>query len=273
MYKIILSAMVVAFISCTSMAQSTKKTTKKKTVAKKTTKSSTATADSTAKSTSTTSAVSSVTTVTETKSSILSSDNISKGLKEALTVGATNAAKKLGAQDGFFGNTVLKILMPPEAQKIEKKLRDFGMGAQVDDAILSMNRAAENASQSAAPIFIDAIKSMSITDAYNILKGTDTAATGYLRGKTTPQLTTAFTPVIQQSLDQVDATTKWSAIVSIYNNIPFVKKINPDLVGYVTDKALSGMFLTVAEEEKKIRKDPVAQTTDILKKVFGSFIK
>ena len=271
MYKVILSAVIVAVISCTSVAQTTKKTTKRKVVTKKTTTNSTATADSTSKST--TSAVSSVITVTQTKSSLLSSENISNGLKEALTVGATNAAKKLGVQNGFFGNAALKILMPPEAQKIEKKLRDFGMGDQVDDAILSMNRAAESASQSAAPIFINAIKSMSITDAYTILKGTDTAATGYLRGKTTPQLTTAFTPVIQQSLDDVGASTKWLAIVSLYNNIPFVKKLNPDLAGYVTDRALSGMFLTVAEEEKKIRKDPVAQTTEILKKVFGSFIK
>lgn len=273
MFKIILSAAMVAAISFNSVGQTTKKTVKKKPVVKKTVKSSTATTDSTSKATTTTSAVSSTTTVTQTKSSILSSDNISNGLKEALTVGANNAAKKLGAQDGFFGNAVLKILMPPEAQKIEKKLRDYGMGSQVDDAILSMNRAAESASKSAAPIFVNAIKSMSITDAYNILKGTDTAATGYLREKTTPQLTSAFSPVIQQSLDDVGATTKWSALVALYNNIPFVKKLNPDLVGYVTDKALSGMFLSVAEEEKKIRKDPVAQTTDILKKVFGGLLK
>ena len=199
----------------------------------------------------------------------LSNDDIGSGLKEALQVGATNAAKQLGNVDGYFGNAAIKILMPPEAQKIEKKLREFGMGKQVDEAILSMNRAAENAAKSAAPIFIDAIKGMSITDAVNILQGGDTAATCYLKGKTTPQLTAAFKPVIKQSLDTVDATSKWTTIVNLYNDIPFVKKMNPDLTAYVTDKALSGMFITVAVEEKKIRKDPLAQTTDLLKKVFG----
>ena len=272
MYKVILSAALLAVMTLSSVAQTTKKTTKKKAVTKKTTTTSTTTATSaTATSATKTAATTTTTTTTttDTKSSLLSSDNISNGLKEALQVGATNAAKKLGLQDGFFGNAAIKILMPPEALTIEKKLRDYGMGSQVDDAILSMNRAAESASQSAAPIFISAIKSMSITDAVKILKGTDTAATGYLREKTTPQLTTAFRPVIEQSLDQVGASTKWSALVSLYNNIPFIKKLNPDLAGYVTDKALSGMFLTVADEEKKIRKDPVAQTTDLLKKVFG----
>ena len=200
----------------------------------------------------------------------LSSDDISSGLKEALSKGATNAAKQLGAVDGYFGNAAVKILMPPEAQKIEKKLREFGMGKQVDEAILSMNRAAENAAQSAAPIFIDAIKGMSISDAATILQGSDTAATVYLKGKTTPQLTTAFKPIIKTSLDKVDATSKWTTIINLYNNIPFVRKMNPDLAAYVTDKALFGIFLEVAQEEKKIRKDPLAQTTDLLKKVFGN---
>ena len=203
-------------------------------------------------------------------SSSLTNTDISSGLKEALQIGASNAAKKLSIADGFFGNAALKILMPPEAQKIEKTLRSVGMGKQVDDAILSMNRAAENASQSAAPIFVNAIKGMTITDAVGILKGNDTAATSYLRGKTTSQLTDAFKPVIQESLDKVNATSYWSTLMSAYNAIPFVSKINTDLAGYVTDKALSGMFLTVSQEEKNIRKDPVAQTTDILKKVFGN---
>ena len=144
------------------------------------------------------------------------------------------------------------------------------MGQQVDEAILSMNRAAENAAQSATPIFINAIKEMSITDAATILEGKDTAATSYLKGKTTTQLTTAFKPIIQASLDKVDATSKWSTIINLYNDIPFVKKMNPDLSAYVTDRALCGIFLMVAEEEKKIRKDPLAQTTSILKKVFGN---
>jgi len=199
----------------------------------------------------------------------LSTGDISAGLKEALQVGAKNAAGKLSAADGFFGNAALKILLPPEAQKLEKTLREYGMNKQVDDAILSMNRAAEDASKSATPIFVDAIKGMSINDAVGILKGSDTSATAYLKGKTTSQLTDAFKPVIQQSLDKVDATSYWATLTNYYNKIPFVKKINTDLAAYVTDKALVGMFLTVAQEEQKIRKDPVAQTTDILKKVFG----
>jgi len=201
----------------------------------------------------------------------LSSDDIGSGLKEALQVGATNAAKKLGAADGYFGNAALKILMPPEAQKIEKTLRKVGLGSKVDDAILSMNRAAENAAQSATPIFIEAIKSMTITDALGILQGSDTAATSYLKGKTTSQLTDAFKPVIKKSLDKVDATSNWATVINAYNDVNFWgKKINPDLTAYVTERALAGMFLTVSQEEKNIRKDPLAQTTDLLKKVFGN---
>ncbi len=207
--------------------------------------------------------------ITGSGKSSLTTGDISSGLREALQVGASNAAKKLSLADGFFGNAALKILMPPEAQKIENTLRSVGMGKQVDDAILSMNRAAENASQSATPIFINAIKGMTITDAVGILKGNDTAATSYLRGKTTSQLTDAFKPVIQESLDKVNATSYWSTLMSAYNAIPFVSKVNTDLAGYVTDKALAGMFTSVAQEEKSIRKDPIAQTTDILKKVFG----
>ncbi len=199
----------------------------------------------------------------------LSADDISSGLREALQVGTQNASGKLSAVNGFFGNAALKILMPPEAVKLESTLREYGMGKQVDDAILSMNRAAEDASKSAVPIFVKAIKGMTITDAVGILKGNDSAATSYLKDKTTTQLTDAFKPVIQQSLDNVNATSYWSTLTTYYNKIPFVKKINTDLAAYVTDKALVGMFLTVAQEEQKIRKDPVAQTTDILKKVFG----
>ena len=204
-----------------------------------------------------------------TKGGKLSATDITSGLREALQVGASNASKKLSAVDGFFGNAALKILMPPEAEKVEKTLREYGRGQDVDDAILSMNRAAEDAAKSATPIFISAIQGMSITDAVGILKGTDTAATGYLRDKTTAQLTETFKPVIQQSLDKVNATSYWGTITNYYNKIPFVKKINTDLAAYVTEKTLAGLFTTVAIEEQKIRKDPVAQTTDILKKVFG----
>ncbi|SEO64141.1 DUF4197 domain-containing protein [Niastella yeongjuensis] len=201
----------------------------------------------------------------------LSTDEIIAGLKDALSVGATNSATKLSAVDGFFANAAIKVLMPPEAQKVETALRAAGMGKLVDNAILSMNRAAEDASKSAAPIFVNAIKSMSISDALGILKGSDTAATGYLRGKTTAALTTAFRPIIDTALQKTSATSYWKTVFDAYNKLPLVKnKINPDLAGYVTEKSLGGMFFQVAQEEQKIRKDPAARVTDILKKVFGN---
>jgi len=200
----------------------------------------------------------------------LSTADISAGLKEALTNGTNKGTATLSQADGFFGNAAVKILLPPEAQKVESTLRSMGLGKQVDDAILSMNRAAEDACKSAAPIFVNAIKQMSFEDAANILRGSDTAATGYLRGKTTADLTTAFSPVIKQSLEKVDATKYWNTLITTYNKIPFQKKINPDLAAYVTDKSLNGVFYQIALQEKSIRQDPAARTSDILKKVFGS---
>ena len=200
----------------------------------------------------------------------LSTADISAGLKEALTNGTNKGTATLSQADGFFGNAAVKILLPPEAQKVESTLRSMGLGKQVDDAILSMNRAAEDACKSAAPIFVNAIKQMSFEDAANILRGSDTAATGYLRGKTTADLTTAFSPVIKQSLEKVDATKYWNTLITTYNKIPFQKKVNPDLAAYVTDKSLNGVFYQIALQEKSIRQDPAARTSDILKKVFGS---
>jgi hypothetical protein len=203
--------------------------------------------------------------------SSLSNDDIVAGLKEALSVGAQNSASKLSAVDGFFANAAIKVLMPPEARKVENALRTAGMGKLVDNAILSMNRAAEEASKSAAPIFVNAVKSMSIQDALGILKGSDTAATGYLRGKTVAALTSAFRPVIDTALQKTSATSYWKTVFDAYNKLPTTfNKINPDLAGYVTEKSLSGMFFQVAQEEQKIRKDPAARVSDILKKVFGS---
>jgi hypothetical protein len=199
----------------------------------------------------------------------LSSDEIVSGLKEALSIGAQKSSDKLSATDGFFKDAVVKVLMPPEAQKMEKTLRSAGLGDLVDKAILSMNRAAEDASKSAAPIFIDAVKKMSVSDALGILRGPDTAATSYLKKTTTPQLTASFKPVIETSLQKTDATKYWKDVVDAYNKIPFTKKVNSDLPSYVTQKALSGIFYYVAQEEMKIRKDPAAQATDLLKKVFG----
>jgi hypothetical protein len=198
----------------------------------------------------------------------LSTDEIVQGLKEALSVGATNSSQKLHALDGYFGNAAIKLLMPPEAQKVEKTLRSVGLGSQVDKAILSMNRAAEDAAASAAPIFLDAIKSMSIQDAAGILGGGDNAATKYLQDKTTGALTEAFRPVIEKSLQKVDATKYWNDVFTTYNKFSR-DKVNTDLPAYVTEKALTGIFFQVAEEEKKIRKDPVARTSEILKKVFA----
>lgn len=201
----------------------------------------------------------------------LSNDDIVAGLKEALVTGSTKGSHLLSQTDGFFANAALKILLPPEAQKIEKTLRNAGLGKQVDDAILSMNRAAEDACKSAAPIFANAIKQMSFQDAVGILKGSDTSATVYLKGKTTHPLTEAFRPVIETSLEKVDATKHWNTLISTYNKLPLVRnKINPDLSAYVTERALSGIFYQVAAEEKEIRKNPLARTSDILKKVFGA---
>lgn len=198
----------------------------------------------------------------------LSATDVVSGLKEALNQGVNTGTAKLSAVDGFFADAAVKILMPPEAEKVEKTLRGMGLGRQVDDAILSMNRAAEDAAKSAAPIFLDAIKQMSIGDAWSILRGSDTAATAYLRKTTSQQLIDAFKPVIQASLEKVNATKYWSTVFNTYNKFS-LRKVNPDLTAYVTDKALYGIFYQIGVQESLIRKDPVARTTDILKKVFG----
>src|SRR5829696_4544754 len=199
----------------------------------------------------------------------LTNTDIISGLKEALTVGTNNGTNKLSMVDGFFKDAALKILMPAEAQKVEKKLRDVGFGKQVDNAILSMNRAAEDAAKSAAPIFINAIKGITIQDGLGILKGGDFAATNYLKDKTVTQLTEAFRPVIESSLQKVNATKYWNTLFSTYNTFS-KEKVNTDLTAYVTEKAMAGIFLQVGLEEQKIRKDPLARTTDILKKVFSN---
>ncbi len=199
----------------------------------------------------------------------LSTEEIVSGLKQALEIGATKGSEKLSLADGFFKDAVVKILMPEEAKKVEKTLRGVGMGKQVDNAILSMNRAAEDAAKSAAPIFVNAIKQMSIQDALGILQGNDIAATTYLKEKTTIALTEAFRPVIEKSLEKVDATKYWNTVFTTYNKFS-TEKVNTDLVAYVTERGLAGIFYKVGEEEKQIRKDPLARTTDILKKVFGN---
>jgi len=200
----------------------------------------------------------------------LSSSEIAAGLKEALKVGAENATKQLSATDGFFKNAAIKILLPPEAQQVAQTLRSIGMGSLVDQAILSMNRAAEDASKKAAPIFINAISGITINDGLAILQGGNNAATQYLQSRTTTQLTNAFHPVIQSSLSKVGAEKIWKTVFTTYNQLPLIReKVNPDLVSYVTGKALDGLFKTIAQQELKIRTDPAAQVTSLLQKVFG----
>ncbi|HUZ59393.1 MAG TPA: DUF4197 domain-containing protein [Hanamia sp.] len=199
----------------------------------------------------------------------LSSDQIVSGLKEALSLGAQKSTDKLSAVDGFFKDAAVKILLPQQVQDVEKKMRMFGMGKLVDNAELSMNRAAEDASKSAAPIFLSAIKQMTVMDALQILRGTDTAATAYLRKTTTPQLTAAFMPVVEASLKKTDAAKYWNKVFSVYNRFSS-KKVDTDINSYVTEKALYGIFYYVAQEEINIRKNPADRVSDILKTVFGS---
>ena len=197
-----------------------------------------------------------------------------QGIKEALGQGLGKAVLQLNTSDGFFKDAFYKILLPPDAKKIENTLRDLGLGSMVDKAILQINRGAEDAAGYAKPIFIDAIKNMSLSDAIGLVRNGDTSATHFFREKTTEKLIAAFTPVIKASLDKVNATKYYGDIVNKYNGFPTTfKKINPDLTGFVTGKATEALFDLVAKEEKNIRDNFAARTTDLLKKVFGSFGK
>ena len=206
---------------------------------------------------------------TKTTPNAPSQSQVVEGLKQALTIGTQNSTSRLSAVDGFFADAAIKILMPPEAKSVEKTLRTFGLGSLVDKTILSLNRAAEDAAKSATPIFVDAIKQMTITDALGILQGGDFAATNYFKDKTTASLTAAFSPVIAKSLDKTDATKYWNDMFTAYNKFS-TKKVPTDLNAYVTQKAIDGIFYEVGLEEQKIRKDPAARVTDLLQQVFGS---
>lgn len=195
-----------------------------------------------------------------------------EGIRQALQQGTGRGISVLNRQDGFFGNNTYKLFLPPDAIKIEKALRTVGMGRQVDRAILQINRAAEDAVGYATPIFVDAIKQMTIADAINIVRGEQNSATNYFRQRTREKLIAAFTPVVERSLVQMEATRYYSEIVSLYNNIPTtVKKINPDLPSYVVDRATTALFDQIEQEEINIRQNPRARTTEILKKVFGAY--
>ena len=200
----------------------------------------------------------------------LTNKEITDGLKQALTIGSQNASGFASKTDGYYGNPLIKIPFPAQAKKMEDKLRAMGMQKQVDEFILTMNRAAEEAAKSAASIFAEAVRGMTISDGVGILKGEDTAATNYLRQKTTLSLHDKFKPVIRNATQKVDVTKYWNPLITTYNQIPFVDKLNPDLEEYITQQALSGLFILLSQEEMKIRKDPAARVTDLLKRVFGS---
>lgn len=206
----------------------------------------------------------------KTNSTGITENEAGQGIKEALSQGVTNAVLNLNKTDGFFGSEFYKMLLPPDAVKAEKTLRNLGMGAQVDKAILSINRGAEDAVAFAKPIFVDAIKEMTLTDALNIIKGPKDGATNYFKEKTKQKLITAFTPSVKTSLDKVDATKYYGDVITSYNKLPTTfKKVDPDLTSYVVGKAVDALFDQVAKEEANIRANPLARTSDILKKVFG----
>src|SRR5688572_13172958 len=196
----------------------------------------------------------------------------SEGIRQALTQGVNTAITYLNRENGFFGDQAYKLLLPPDAARIEGVLRNIGMGSQVDRAILQINRAAEDAVGYAKPIFVDAIMEMTIADAMQIVRGGNDAATNYFRQKTREKLIAAFSPSVRQSLDRLEATRYYSDIVKAYNALPTSRtKVNPDLAGYVVGKATDALFDQIQKEEANIRANPVARTTAILKKVFGQY--
>ncbi|MDN3674086.1 DUF4197 domain-containing protein [Flavobacterium branchiarum] len=203
------------------------------------------------------------------KLSSLGGVDIASGLKEALDKGIAKQVTKLTATDGFYKNEAVKILMPEELQKVDATLRKFGLGSLADEGIKVLNRAAEDAVKEATPIFVSAVKNMSINDAKSILLGKENAATTYLESSTTTSLYSKFNPVIKESFSKVGADEIWSNIITKYNGLPFVKKVNTDLTDYTTTQALAGVFKMIAVEEKTIRTDISARTSPLLKKVFA----
>ena len=199
------------------------------------------------------------------------SAEIGLGLKQALEIGTNLSADKLASKDGYLGNLAIKLLFPPEAQKVEKTLRSLGLNSLTDNVILSINRAAEDAALEAKPVFIAAITQMTIADAINIIRGPKDGATNYFREKTTVALVEAFSPVVKNSLDKVEATKYYGDVINTYNAFPTTRnKINPDLTSYVVGKAVDALFDQIAKEELEIRENPLKRTTEILKKVFGA---
>ena len=196
-------------------------------------------------------------------------DTLVSGLKEALNIGTKNAVKAVSEEDGYFGNLDIKIPVPRKLEKAESVLREIGLGKQVDEFILSMNRAAEGAAPQAVDIFVGAIRNMTVVDAYGIVKGEETSGTEYFREKTADDLTGLFRPAITETMERVGVVKSYKKMIDMYNSLPVVKKVDVDLEGYVTQEALDGLFFMVGEEEKKIRTDPAARVTELLREVFG----
>ena len=200
---------------------------------------------------------------------VISQAEIASGLRQALNLGIEKQVTKLTKEDGFYKNSLVKILLPAELQKVDKTLRDIGLGNLADEGLKVLNRAAEDAVKEATPIFVSAVKEITFADAKNILLGPDNAATSYLQNKTTSPLYGKFSPVIKKSLDKVGATNVWANIISKYNSIPLTNNVNPDLTDYVTNEALAGVYTMIAVEEKEIRNKVSSRTTDLLRKVFA----
>ncbi|WP_075344169.1 DUF4197 domain-containing protein [Tenacibaculum agarivorans] len=199
----------------------------------------------------------------------LTQDQIGAGLRQALDNGIQHQVSKLTAKDGFYRNELVKILLPKELQAVDKGLRKIGLSKLADEGVKALNRAAEDAVKTATPIFVSAVKDITFNDAKNILLGNDRAATSYLEGKTTTALYSKFNPVIKKSFGKVGADQIWANLISKYNSIPFVTKVNPDLTDYVTTEALEGVYTMIAVEEKGIRNKIGLRNTDLLRKVFA----
>lgn len=200
----------------------------------------------------------------------LTNEEVVSGLKEALSVGTNNSSAVASQLDGYYKNPKIFIPWPSEARDMKTKLTQMGMSKKIEEFEMSLNRAAEEAAKKAAPVFMSAITNMSVQDGFAILKGNDTAATNYLRKSTYASLKEQFTPVVKEAIEKVKVTSYWSPLATTYNKLPLVKKQNPNLDEYVTEKAINGLMLLIAEEEVKIRKDPAARVSELLKKVFGN---
>lgn len=203
----------------------------------------------------------------------LSNDEVVRGLREALSIGSKNAAGLASKVDGFYKNPRIKIPFPPDAQKLKDTAIKLGLESQVEKVVTTLNRAAEEAAKEAAPIFLDAIKGLSIKDGFEILGGPNDAATSYLKRRTSSPLQAKFSPIVGRAIEKVELTKYWKPLASKYNAVPGVSPVNPDLNAYVTERAIAGLFKLVANEERKIRANPAARVTDLLKKVFGSVDK